>query len=288
MRGTASRKLPDQNIDRFRAAIVTDMERDALDLPTLPDIALKILEVVDDEESDVADIAKLLRLDPALSARLLRIANSALYRGSVPIEHLVSGIARLGSKAVRNLVSSLVVLQLFRARSPMLKLRMKKLSSHSIEVAATAYVLARRFTRLDADEAMLAGLLHDIGVLPILSYAERSPDVANDTQTLEQVIDALHTSIGGRVLEAWGFRPELVSVAADHEDLQRHSPEPDYVDVVQIANLHSKAALQDQLAEANWNEVPAFRRLGLTPDGCLSVMAEADAEIAEIKNLLQG
>lgn len=288
MQESTSQQLSDHTIDWLIATIIDDMRHDAFDLPTLPQIAFKVLEAVENEENDAEDLSKLLSLDPALSARLLRVANSPLYRGNAPIEHLLSAVARLGTKLVRNVVSALVVLQLFRAKSSMFKARMQKLWLHSIEVAATSQVLARRLTNLDPEEAMLAGLLHDIGTLPILSRAEQTPELATAEQAVEHVITTHHTTIGKRILRAWNFRPELVAVAAQHENLQRDSAEVDYVDIVTVANLYSKADDENQLTSVDWSAIPAFGKLGLTPETCLAVMEEAASEVAEIKNLLKG
>ena len=254
------------------------MQHDALELPTLPQIALKVIEVVEDEGSDAEQIAKLVAMDPALSARLLRVANSSIYRGSVPIEHLLSAVSRLGSKLVRNLVSALVVLHVFRTESKVFKARMHRLWAHSVEVAATSQVLARRVTHLDPEEALLAGLLHDIGVLPILSRASRLPELANAHHAVEQVITALHTSIGKRILRAWNFRPELIAVAAKHDNLQRDSAKIDYVDIVTVANLYSNTVRADREVTIDWSHVPAFNKLGFTAEQFLAAMEEAASE----------
>ena len=115
---------------------------------------------------------------------------------------------------VRNLVTSMVVLQLFRTHSPALQERIQLLWSHSIKVAAVANLLARQFTRLDAQEAMLAGLLHD------------------NPSALEHVIDVLHSAIGRRILITWNLQPDLAAVATAHGNLKRESTTIDYVDVV--------------------------------------------------------
>ena len=126
MQPNVDHDIPDHNVEWLTAIIIDDMRNDALDLPTLPQIALKVIEAVENEDSDADQIAKLVAMDPALSARLLRVANSPLYRGSAPIEHLLSAVARLGSKLVRNLVSALVVLHLFRTKSNVFKARMQR------------------------------------------------------------------------------------------------------------------------------------------------------------------
>lgn len=137
--------LSQQTIDHLIAILLRDMTRGLLDLPVLPDVAHRVRRLVKDDQPSVAQVATFLSLDPALSARLLHVANSALYRGIVPIRHLLSAVARLGMEIVRNLLTSMVVLQLFRTRLLALQERIQLLWSHSIEVAAVANLLARQF-----------------------------------------------------------------------------------------------------------------------------------------------
>ena len=280
--------LSQQTIDHLIAILLRDMKRGLLDLPILPDVAQRVRRLVEDDQTSVAQIAMFLSLDPALSARLLHVANSALYRGIVPIRHLLSAVARLGMGIVRNLVTSMVVLQLFRTRSPALQERIQLLWSHSIEVAAVANLLARQFTRLDAEEAMLAGLLHDIGVLPLISRAERYPELRDNPSALERVIDTLHSAIGRRILMTWNFHPDLVAVATEHGNLKRESAIIDYVDVVMIADLCSYARNEHGSGGVAIEQLAAYRKLGLGKDALAGVMEESDGVIAEIRGFLQG
>jgi len=133
---------------------------------------------------------------------------------------------------------------------------------------------------------MLGGLIHDIGTLPILVKAEQIPELANDDQALDEVISKLHASIGRLILEAWKFPQELVDVAASHEDLQRNSPQVDYVDVVMVANLHSYIGSRHRHAGGNWSSIPAFAKLNLTPDQSIKALEEAKDDMAEMKSVL--
>lgn len=289
----AEQKIPSaaaparSHADRFIAVILKDIRSNCLKLPSLPEVALRVRKAAEDENASAAEIARLIALDPALSARLLRVANSALYRGSRPIDNLQTAVARLGHQAVRSLVASLAMQQLFQTPSPALKARMKDLWVHSTEVATLACALAARFTKLDPDEALLAGLLHDIGVLPILARAEDFPEIAADPAHLDETIERLHTVIGRVVLEAWDFPPALVAVAAEHEDLGRYSAEVDYADVVVVANLHSYLGRAHRHAAVNWADVPAVAKLGLTPAESLLALEEAKSRMTELKAILQ-
>jgi putative nucleotidyltransferase with HDIG domain len=275
---------------RFLAQLKDDLAHNRLVLPTLPEVAVRVREAVEDPDASAARIAKLVGADPALSARLLRVANSAFYRGRSPANVVQTAVARLGLVMVRNLVTSLVMEQLYQAGSQAaLKPHLTRLWRHSTQVAATAQVLARRFTRLSPDQAMLGGLIHDIGTLPILTRAGEIPNLFGDKTTLERVIHAMHTKVGAAVLEAWEFPPEMVAVTAEHEDFARDpGPQVDYVDVVLVANLHSYLGTRHPYAQLDWESVPAFGKLGMTPPQYIKALEEMQEEVAEIQQVLHG
>ena len=273
-------------IDKFVTGMLDDIKANRLTLPILPEVAIRVRDAVNDEASSAGKVAKIVGSDAALASRLLQVANSPLFRGAAKIESVQNAIARLGVPQVRSLVTSLIMKQLYQTKSSLLKKRMQKLWEHSTEVAAISHVLARKFTKLKADEAMLAGLIHDIGVLPILVKAEQIPELANNDSALDEVINKLHSSIGALILEAWKFPAELVAVAAQHEDLQRNSEQVDYVDVVMVANLHSYIGTQHRHAGGNWASIPAFAKLNLTPDQSIKALEEAKEAMAEMKALI--
>lgn len=276
----------DELIDKFVGEMLDDIKHNRLKLPILPEVAFKVREAVSDPNAAAAAIAKAVSADTSIAARLLQVANSPLYRGTNAISNLQSAIARLGAPLVRNLVTSLILKQLFQTKSPALKERMQKLWEHSTQVAAISHVLARKFTRLKSDEAMLAGLIHDIGVLPILVKAETTPELLQNTAALDELISKLHASVGRLILEAWKFPPELVTVAAEHENLARVSDQVDYTDIVTVANLHSHLGTSHRHAQVKFTDVPAFTKLGLTPETSVSTLEEAAGEMKEVKSLL--
>ncbi len=127
---------------------------------------------------------------------------------------------------------------------------------------------------------MLAGLIHDIGALPILTRAEDHPELLEDEATLDRIINNVHTTIGAEILRKWNFPEELIAVAEQHEDLDRNSANgPDYVDVVIVANLQSLINSKHRHTEVDWNTVPAFGKLGLQPDVSVVDMDETNANI---------
>ena len=276
----------DALVDQFVGEMLDDLKNNRLKLPVLPEVALKVREAVNNPDAAAATIAKAVSSDASIATRLLQVANSPLYRGNAAISNVQNAIARLGPPLVRNLVTSLLLKQLFQTKSPVLKERMQKLWEHSTQVAAISHALARKLTRLKPDEAMLSGLIHDIGVLPILVKAENSPSLLQNPALLDELITKLHASVGRLILEAWKFPPELVTVAAEHENLARISDAVDYTDVVTVANLHSYLGTKHPLAGVKFSDVPAFTKLGLTPETSIAALEEAAGEMKEVKGLL--
>lgn len=273
--------------EKFLADLLRDIEENRLVLPTLPEVALKIRQVVDDPKTSASQIARIMGSDAALSARLIQVANSPLYRGRNPVDNLQTAVSRLGNILVRSLVTSLVMDQLHRDQSARLKKRLTALWQHNTQVAAISHVLAAHFTSLKPDEAMLAGLVHDIGTLPILSRAEKIPELIDDEERLDRIVAQMHPQIGHMILKAWGFPTELVAVAAGHEYLQRNPDGPaDYTDLVIVANLQSYHGTQHPHAQVDWKTVPAFARLGIDPELSITAEEEAASEVAEVQRLL--
>ncbi|GMQ89074.1 MAG: HDOD domain-containing protein [Gammaproteobacteria bacterium] len=270
----------------FVNELIQDLESGHLQLPTLPEVALRVRDVVDDEDANAGQIADIIGQDAALSARLLQVANSPLYRGRQEIDRLPMVIARLGNKLVRNLVTSQVMKQMFQATNDMVDQRLRAVWEHSVQVAAIARALAGQAPGVEPDQAMLAGLLHDIGTLPILYRAEERDELLDTPGLLDHLIEDLHTRIGGAILKHWKFPAALVAVAAEHEDLTRDHPGPaDLVDVVQVANLQSHLDSGHTLSQADWSTIPAFHRMGLDVDVHEIELTDVADEIEAVQQL---
>jgi len=268
--------------EAFYNNIISELENGSLVLPTLPEVALKVRDVVDDPNVTASGLAAIIVTDAALSARLLKVANSALYRGRVAVDSVQMAVSRLGLKMVRNLVTSLVMEQMFQATSNRLEKRLHELWTQSTEVAAISQVLAAKQAGIKTDEAMLAGLIHNIGVLPILLKAEEYPALLQDTEALDKIIESLNPRIGEAILKSWKFTDELVAVPAEYGNLNRNSANgPDLVDVVQVAVLQSHINTDKAHDPGSLDGVPSFAKLGIDTDVSVVELDEDSEEYAE-------
>jgi putative nucleotidyltransferase with HDIG domain len=274
--------------NRFIDIIITDIANNRLEFPTLPEVALRVRKLVEDPKANTAQISKVLSTDPALTSSILKVANSAVFTGLPQVENIKSAVNRLGLALVRNMVTCVVMKALYQPKlSATVRRYMANQWKHSTRVAAYSHALAKPFSHLRNDQAMLAGLIHDIGALPIITRAEKYPDILNNPNKLQSVINKLHCNIGKIILEAWNFPQELVTVAAEHEDLNRLGEvEVEYVDIVAVANLHSHLGSDHPLAKKDWASLPVFSKLDLTPVESIQVLKDGQNEIAAIYQLL--
>lgn len=271
---------------QFLQELLNDLEHNKLVLPTLPEVALRVRDKVDDEDATISEISKVIATDAALSARIIQIANSPLMRASKEIDNLDMAVNRLGMKLIRDMVISMVMEQMFQATSDVTDRKLREIWEHSTNVAAISHALASAFTKLSPEQAMLAGLVHDIGALPILTKAEDFPELLENEAELSLIIRKLHPKIGKAILQTWNFPAELVKVAAEHEDLSRDSAQVDFVDIVTVANLQSYMGSNHPLAKQDLSDVPAFAKLGLCHDVNVIEMEETADDIKETQRLL--
>ncbi len=265
------------------------LQKGRCELPGMPDIALRVQKAVSDPHTGSADIARIIQVDPALTTRIIRAANSAAFGGAEEISNCQDAVTRLGQSATRELVSSFAMRGLFRTKSRMLHRRMQQLWEHSRRVAALCQVLAKRTTTLDPDRAMLAGLIHDIGAIPVLNLAHNYPDIAKDHVLLEQAINDLQKELGAMVLRRWAFPGDIVETVLHAEDWMREKDgDPDYTDLVIAAQLHSYLGTPRGRELPPPYLVPAYHKLAgkkLGPRLSLTILEEAAEEIRTVEQL---
>jgi len=264
------------------------IDNDELVLPTLPEIALKVREIAEDENASIPDLSRVLARDPAMSARLLRVTNSPMVRSAVPITDITTAISRLGIDFTANLVIGIAMEQMFQATKDIIDHRLRQCWSHAVSIAASAQVLARHFTRMPPDQALLAGLVHQIGILPILTYAENSDTLLQDGPTLDRVIEELHQPLGKIVLKSWDFTPELITVVQDYRNFDREVAAPDLTDLIQVATLQTYAGSTHPYADIDPANVGAFARLGLDADTEALEGGDITEEMSESRQALGG
>ena len=275
-------------VQQVKQDIIKALENDELVLPTLPEIALKVRDVAEDVTSSISDLTTVLGRDAALSARMVKVANSPLIRANVPVSDLNTAVSRLGIDLTSNLAMGLAMEQMFQATSDIVDKRMRACWSKSVEIAASSQVLARHFTDLQPDQALLAGLTHQIGKLPILAFAENNESLLNDAFALGKVLSVLHPSLGSYILKMWDFPEELVGVSKNYLLFDREVDKVDYADIVQVATLQSYAGTDHPYTKLDWTNISSFDRLGLDPTTLIAEMEGISEEVSDTQSALGG
>lgn len=256
--------------DEVQRDLIKAIDKDALFLPTLPEVALRIRLAAEDSEISIAALSKVIGSDTALSARLIKVVNSPLLRPNFEVSDVLTAVRRLGVNYSCNLAIGLVVEQMFHAKSDVIETKMRDIWKLSMQVAGVSNVLSYRSARLKADKATLAGLIHLIGVLPILTYAEDNYELLSDPISLNHVIERIHPIIGERLLRSWDFPEGLAIVPRQFQNFSRVSDQADYVDLVQVATIHIHEMNGTPYQNMHFQSVPAVGRLGLNmADGAL-------------------
>ena len=252
--------------EKVQQELIQAIENDELVLPTLPEVALKVREAAEDPNVGIADLAKVIGNDAALTARIIKVVNSPLLRTSKEITDLQMAVGRLGINYTANLATGLAMEQMFQATSDVVDRKMREVWNKSTEIAGICHVLCKHYTRLLPDQATLAGLVSQIGILPILTYAEDHSELLADSISLNHVIEAIHPIIGDKILRTWDFPEPIACVPSQFLNFQRNSAKADYVDIVQVAMLQSYLGSEHPYTKLDWSTIPAFAKLGLDPN----------------------
>ncbi len=271
--------------DKIKAAILKAIENDSLVLPTLPEVALKVREIAEDPEASVNQVVDAISNDAALTARIIRVCNSPLLRGNREITALNMAVSRLGMQYTSNLATGLAMEQMFQATSEMIDRKMREVWQKSTEIAGISHVLCQHYTKLKPDQATLAGLVHQIGVLPILKFVE-DKGIRINSVILDNIIDEIHPQIGAKILEKWDFPDDLKNVPLDYVDFERNVAQPDYADIVLVANLQSLAGSTHPYTQLDWTKFSAFERLGLDPEVDINEAEDLSEEMEAAMALL--
>jgi HD-like signal output (HDOD) protein len=201
-----------------------------------------------------------------------------------------NAIVRLGLLTTKQLVIGFTLRDLFQTSAPLLHKLMAETWQQSMDAAAISFVLARHTKLYDPEEAMLAGLVSNIGVLSVISYAKNYPQLLENEALLHVWIDKLKGEVGAMVLENWQFPDEIVEVARGCEDWGRcPTTRADLCDLVLVATLHSYIGKRRQPAPPRLDQVPAYQKLALgklTPELTLQILVEAKDQIAQARALL--
>lgn len=259
-------------------------------LPSMPDVAIRVHEAMKSPNWSINTVASIIKGDPGTTTYLLQIANSALYSSVSQITEVEIAVARIGMDDTRNLVMAHALKSMFVTNSPFLDSLMRENWRTSARLAALSAVLARSCPNFSPERALLAGLLQDIGVLPILNVLKRFESQLTNEAQVKQAIERYAAQVGMVLLKQWGFEPEMVEVARSRCDWHRDpKPTADLADLVLIARLHGDIIWGNAADHPKIGEIPAASKLPLgelREDSSLECLHEDEASVLEVMRLL--
>ena len=256
-------------------------------LPSMPDVFLQVKKIIDDPSSNIDNIAKVIIRDPSLTARILKVTNNALYRGGAEIDNIQLAVSRLGLQLVKTLVTSHSITQMFNQPKGALKPFFNELHKHSTEVSAHAYAIASRYTKINPDDALLAGLVHNIGYLPMARCIESFPEAEENPSLLIEVMATVHTRVGEMILKSWAFPQQIIDASLQYIDQFRAgSLEIDLTDIVIIAGLNSYRGSNHPCTLPDWSQYPAFQKIGIKSQEDLEKLDELESDIESARAML--
>lgn len=286
-----SQDIPEHLVgNKFFDTFCRYFKEDKLIIPSLPDVALKLRTAIQ-KDIGIHEAVKIINLDSVIASRLIQIVNSPLYRGVNPITNCHDAVARLGLEATRSLVTSISLQNLYRGKNKHINNKILMLWKQSIQVSSISYTLATITKKVIPDEALLAGLTHNVGALPIVIFADSLSNDDYSMQDLEQTITALQGLIGILVLKRWEFPEHLQETPKNIEKwFSSEGKDLNISDIVLLAKFHSCIGTKHLQKLPPIQTLPAYQKLGdgqLTPDMSLQTLQDAKQQIAEAMSLFK-
>ena len=273
--------------EKILQTLTDKIKANQLVLPSMPDVFFQVKKIVDDPSSNISNIATVITRDPSLTARILKVANNALYRGNHEITNLQLAVSRMGLQLIKTLVTSHAITQMFNQPKGALKPFFSQLQNHSTEVSAHAYAIAKNYSKLDPDDALLAGLVHNIGYLPMAKCIESFPEIESDPGLLIEIMGKVHTQVGKMILESWSFPKNIIEASIHYIEQFRTGPvNVDLTDVVIIAGLNTYRGTDHPCTLPDWSQYPAFKKIGISSREKLEILDQINPDIESARSML--
>lgn len=262
-----------------------------LEIPSLPNVAMRLRKAIQNDIG-IADAVKIIQLDPVITAKLIEVANCPLYFTLNPAKSCHAAVSRIGLIATRNLVISFSIKQIFKSDSPDIKKYLDLLWKDSLSLSSLSFVLAQESRQYCPEEALLGGLVCDIGAIPFLSFVANLPAEYHDSDEIEQALPVVKGVVGATVLKNWNFADEFVQVALNSNNwYQNNSEDLSLADIVVLSRLHRKISQKKTAELPPITSIPAaskLKNIALSPENTLHILHDAKNKINEALSAFSG
>ena len=270
--------------------IAKDLSWEEITFPTFLDITFQVRTALKDPNLSVDQLARLVGAEPLMSAKIIRMANSvALNPSGREVADVKNGIVRVGMEAVRTVSFAVAMEQLLKSKQmqPFEGLS-RRLWEHTAHVAALARVLARKVARINGDEAMFTGLVHDIGVFYLMSRAAGFPELVADKAELHGLLVGWHDNIGHALLTALGSPEQVVLAVQEHETDREIKAVRSLSDVIYVANKIANRTSSWRDPEYDAAIDTSMLEELFDAETLASIIEESEEEVASLKAALGG
>jgi len=274
---------------RLVEALNVELAGEKIDLPSFPDVATRVRRALTNEQVDVELVVRIVSAEPALAARLLQLANSAaLNPGGRRFADLRTAISRIGFNMARSAAIAFAMSQLRRAEAYKgVSEALADLWQESAHLAAMCHVVARRFSQINADTALLAGLLQSVGKLYLLTRAARFPALLADAGTYQRLVSEWHGRLAEAILRNWELSDEIINAVVSGEGAEREHPgATDLGDVLAVSSALAHLGPDPRAQDMLFLGMPAARRMKLDAEACITALAESHEAISSLRQAL--
>lgn len=257
---------------RFVNLLALELTNGDISLPSLPDVVIKIRNMLEKDDVDFGKISDAVSVDPVLVSKLFLYANSALYnRAGVTIDSLEGAIGRLGFEVVRNTAMSIAMEQLYAAeKHSHAKKYLQAAWARSMKMSCMAWSVARAKRVVNDESAYLAGLMHDVGTLYIITKTGEFPELLGNPEGFKDIVRQWNPQIGKSIIESWGFNEEMAESAdSDSYVTDNGADDPRLADVMHVAEILIENSEAESLEFA---DIPSCRKLGVDDTSIGAIM----------------
>jgi len=274
---------------RLVESLAVELAGEKIDLPSFPEIAVRVRKALANDDVEIDHVVRIISAEPALAARLLQLANSAALNASGKrLTDLRTAISRIGFNMARSATIAFAMSQLRRAEAYKgFEVPLTELWQQGVHVGAVSHVVAKRFTQVNADMALLTGLLQGVGKLYLLTRAMRYPGLLNDAGTYQRIVAEWHGRVAQAILRNWEMAEEVVAAVLDAENLYREHPgTTDLADVLSVGNALATLGPAPHGDDMLFLGMPAARRMKLDANACGAALAESHQQISSLRQAL--
>lgn len=266
--------------------LLEKIKQGSLVLPTLPEIALKVRKASNDPDVNLGKMSEIITQDPALSLGMLKVANSVAFGRTIKAESVAQAVTRIGLRQIKSIATAMAVEQMFVSNNATISQYMKKYWNKTVDIATVAitlmtlYLQKNKHAAFSVDTITLAALIHNIGILPILTESEDHPSVFAQPEFLQQAMIKLSNKIGVEVIKAWNFSEEFIEVVNSWNDLTVLPQEVHYLDFIRAGAVYNEVFKSENTRAVL---IQSYVNKGILPDTEFMMSEEFENLLADAR-----